>query len=86
MVLWVFKVTSLASAVGQAGTARTQHPIADFYLAAVAQAVFEGAITKKMDLGLKMSVLQSCGILFCFCMIVLYIEVALNFICCQLQN
>lgn len=56
MVLWVFKVTSLSSAVGQAGTARTQHPIADFYLAAVAQAVFEGAmaiVTKKMDFGLN---------------------------------
>lgn len=35
---------------------RTQHPIADFYLAAVAQAIFEGAmviVTKKMDFGLN---------------------------------
>lgn len=48
-MLWVFKVNSLASAVGQAGAART-HPIADFYLRPVAQAVFESAIaiaTKK---------------------------------------
>lgn len=40
----VFKVNSLTSAVGQAGAARTQHPMADSYLGAVAQAVFEGAI------------------------------------------
>lgn len=49
-MLWVFKVNSLANAVGEAGAARTQHPIADFYMGTLAQAVFEGAIaivTKK---------------------------------------
>lgn len=72
MVLWVFKVTSLASAVGQAGTARTQHPITDFYLGAVAQAVFEGAmaiVTKKMDFGLNSDVniskLRYCILFMC---------------------
>lgn len=52
MVLWVFKVNSLTSAAGEADAARTQHPIAHFYLDAVAQAVFEGAmaiVIKKID-------------------------------------